>query len=147
MSVRLTGPAPGAEASRLDSARLASRAQQVLRALHRGNSELSIKLVDDWEIAELNATWRGRPGATDVLSFSLVEGEHAHYRGELLGDVVIALETAARQARERRRSLEEVVTRLLIHGVLHLLGYDHAREDEARRMRAEERRLWRVVRS
>jgi probable rRNA maturation factor len=119
----------------------------VLRTLNRGRSELSIKLVDDAEITELNAAWRGQPRPTDVLSFSLLEGDYSDYRGELLGDVVIAVATAARQARARHRSLEEVVTRLLIHGVLHLLGHDHAQDEEARQMRAEERRIWREVRS
>jgi probable rRNA maturation factor len=79
-----------------------------------------------------------------VLSFSLVEGDYSDHRGDLLGDVVISVETAARQASERHRGLDEIVTRLLIHGVLHLIGYDHEAEDEARRMQAEERRVWRV---
>jgi len=60
---------------------------------------------------------------------------------------VISVETAARQARQRHRSLDEVATRLLIHGVLHLLGHDHAQAGETRQMRAEERRVWRAVRS
>jgi probable rRNA maturation factor len=102
-------------------------------------------LADDPAISALNAGFRGRKGPTDVLSFSLLEGEHAGYRGALLGDVVIGIEAAARQARARRRSLDDEVARLLIHGALHLLGYDHERSEQARRMRAEERRLWRVV--
>ena len=147
MSVRCAPPPSGAEASRLDSSRLASRAQRVLQALDCGQAELSIKLVDDAEMAELNAAWRGQSRPTDVLSFSLLEGDHSGFRGELLGDVVISVETAARQARQRHRSLDEVATRLLIHGVPHLLGHDHAQAGETRQMRAEERRVWRAVRS
>ena len=80
-----------------------------------------------------------------MLSFSLLEGAHAERRGALLGDVVVSLETAAVQARRARRTLDDEVLRLLIHGTLHLLGHDHERADEARRMRAEERRVWKAL--
>ena len=82
-----------------------------------------------------------------MLSFSLLEGEQTGHRGKLLGDVIVGIQTAARQARERHRSLDETVSRLLIHGVLHLLGYDHEKDEEARLMRAEERRLWSAIRA
>lgn len=129
----------------VDRARLRRRASALLRELERPDAELSVALVDDAEIAELNARWRGRAGATDVLSFSLEEGSHAEHRGALLGDVVISLETAARQARRRRHSLEDEVLRLLIHGALHLVGHDHVGDAEARAMRAEERRIRRAI--
>jgi probable rRNA maturation factor len=129
----------------LDRALLRRRARGLLRALDLGAAELSIRLVDDAEIAEHNARYRGRPGPTDVLSFSLVEGAHAERRGALLGDVLISLETAERQARRRRCTLDSEVLRLVIHGALHLIGHDHVRQREARAMRAEERRLWRAV--
>jgi probable rRNA maturation factor len=129
----------------LDRARLRRRTLRLLRALDLMDAELSIRLVDDAEIAAHNARYRGREGPTDVLSFSLVEGPHAERRGALLGDVVISLETASRQARRNRRSLESEVLRLVIHGALHLIGHDHVRAKEARAMRAEERRLWRAV--
>jgi probable rRNA maturation factor len=129
----------------IDRAKLRRRAGAILRALDRADSELSVVLVGDEEIAALNAQYRDEPGPTDVLSFSLLEGNHADRRGALLGDVVISLETAARQARRGRRSLEAETLRLLIHGVLHLLGHDHAADDEAREMRREERRLLREV--
>jgi len=147
MTVRLSGPPEGARATRVDVALLRSRARAVLRTLGLSRAELSVALVDDQEIAHLNVDWRGRRGPTDVLSFSLVEGECGDFRGTLLGDVVIGIETAARQARERHRALDEEVARLLIHGVLHLVGHDHERDDETRRMRSEERQLWRAVRS
>ena len=67
-----------------------------------------------------------------MLSFSLLEGAHAERRGALLGDVVVSLDTAAVQARRARRTLDDEVLRLLIHGTLHLLGHDHERDDEAR---------------
>jgi probable rRNA maturation factor len=114
----------------------------VLRALHHARSELSVALVDDEQMRGLNASYRGKDRPTDVLSFSMLEGEGAEHRGRLLGDVVIGIETAARQARQRRRALDDEVARLLIHGTLHLVGHDHVHDDEARVMQAEERRLW-----
>ncbi len=109
--------------------------------------ELSITLTDDRGIGELAARFGRERRPTDVLAFSMLEGEGAKHRGRLLGDVVIGVEAAARQARARHRGLDEEVARLLIHGTLHLLGHDHTRDDEARAMRAEERRLWRVLKA
>ncbi len=145
MSVCVSGPPPGALGARLDLALLRSRAHAILRELGCEHAELSIALVDDEEIAGLNAHWRGQPRSTDVLSFSLLEGDHERHRGRLLGDVVIGIETASRQARERHRALDDELARLLIHGTLHLLGHDHEREDDARAMRVEQRRLWRAI--
>jgi len=133
-------------AGRLDLGRLRRCGTGLLRGLGRARDELTLSLVDDAEIRELNASYRGRKRATDVLSFSLLEGDHGEHRGQLLGDVVISIDTAARQARQRRRSLDETVTRLLIHGLLHVVGHDHEVAAEARAMRSEEQRLWRLVR-
>ena len=147
MTVLLTGSELHESLPAVDRRLLRSRAARVLQALSRTRSELSIALVDDATIADLNSRYRGESGATDVLSFSLVEGEDKDLGGELLGDVVISVETAARQARRAHRGLDAEVARLLIHGTLHLLGHDHATDDEARTMRAEERRLWRAIRA
>lgn len=147
MTVRLAGPARRRGGLAIDRRALRSRARRVLRQLGREGSELSVSLADDDEIAELNRGYRGKDGPTDVLSFSLVEGEHSEFRGALLGEVVIGIETAARRARRAGRSLDAEISRLLIHGILHLLGYDHRRSKEARVMRGLERRLWRATRS
>jgi len=147
MNVLISGPPEAIRGSTVDVARLRRRAGAILRSTGEARSELSIALVDDAAIEVLNGRWRGKRRPTDVLSFSLVEGEHADRRGRLLGDVVISVETAARQARARRRGLDETVARLLVHGVLHLLGHDHEDDDDARRMQAEERRIWRVLRA
>jgi len=147
MSVRISGPPEGGVAPRLDVALLRRRARLALSLLSLRGSELSVALVEDAEMARLNSRYRGRRGATDVLSFSLEEGPHSRHRGGLLGDVVIAVEVARRRARSRHRSLDEESARLLIHGILHLVGHDHEREADARRMRAEERRLWRALRA
>lgn len=145
MTVRLSGPRRRGGATAWDRRLLRRRAARVLAALERRHAELSVALADDTEIAALNERFRGERGPTDVLSFSLLEGPHTDRCGALLGDVVLGLGVAARQARLARRSLDDQLARLLIHGVLHLVGHDHARAGDAARMRAEERRLWRAL--
>jgi len=146
MSVRLVAPPRRRDLPAFDRALLRRRAARALSALGHARSELSLALVEDAAMAALNASHRGKDGPTDVLSFSLLEGPGAEHRGALLGDVVIALGVAERQARRGRRTLDDELARLLIHGVLHLVGHDHERDDEARAMRAEERRLWKAAR-
>jgi len=143
MSVRVAGPPRGAP--RFDRRLLARRARKLLAALGMPRAELSLALVSDDAIAQLNEAHRSKRGPTDVLSYSLLEGAHAARRGELLGDVVIAVGVAARQAREVGHSLNEELLRLLIHGVLHLLGYDHEVARDAKRMQAKERALRKAV--
>jgi len=94
-------------------------------------------------MAELNQQYRGRSTSTDVLSFPQYSAEElCSLQPELLGDVVISVETAARQAERARISLWEEMTRLLIHGILHLLGFDHEENAAASRtMRTHERRI------
>ncbi|MBB83668.1 MAG: rRNA maturation RNase YbeY [Deltaproteobacteria bacterium] len=145
MSVMISGPPDAIRGSRVDVPRLRRTADAILRGIGQSKSELSIALVDDASIAELNGQYRDKPRPTDVLSFSLVEGDFADHRGGMLGDVVISVETAAEQAKERHRGLDETVARLLVHGVLHLAGHDHEDDDEAREMQAEERRLLKVL--
>ena len=143
--IRVSAPPRGRRVPLPGRRRLVRRARRVLAELGEGDAELSLVLAADPEMADLNARFRGRAGPTDVLSFSLLEGAGRQHRGALLGDVVIGVEVAARQARRARRTLDDEAARLLIHGVLHLLGWDHVRADEARAMRAEERRLWRSL--
>ncbi|MCR9097396.1 MAG: rRNA maturation RNase YbeY [bacterium] len=145
MSVKISGPPDAIRGSRVDVARLHRAANEILRGIGQSKAELSVALVDDESIAELNEQYRAKPRPTDVLSFSLVEGDFADHRGGMLGDVVISVETAAAQAAERHRGLDETVARLLVHGVLHLIGHDHEDDVEAREMQAEERRLLRAL--
>ena len=145
MSVCLSAPRARRGTPPVDRVLLRRRARRALGALDHACSELSLSLVPDDEMTQLNAAHRGIAAPTDVLSFSLLEGAAAAHRGALLGDVVIALGVAQRQARRGRRSLDDELARLLIHGVLHLVGHDHARPHEALAMRREERRLWRTV--
>ena len=145
MTVLLTGLEAREGLPVVDRRLLRSRAVRVLRELSQARSELSIALVDDDTIAGLNQRYRGVSGPTDVLAFSQREGAHPERGGNLLGDVVISVETAARQARAAHRAFDAVMARLLVHGILHLLGYDHQADAEARRMRAQERRLCRTI--
>jgi probable rRNA maturation factor len=147
VTVLLTGGDRAEKLPAVDRRLLRSRAVQLLRALSNSRSELSIALVDDDAIAELNARYRGTNRPTDVLAFSQLDERPVPQGPKWLGDVVISVETAARQARSAHRGLEGELARLLIHGTLHLLGHDHVADDEAREMRREERRLWRAIQS
>lgn len=90
----------------------------------------------------LNRRYRGKDRPTDVLSFPMREGRFSRVRKELLGDIVICVPAAARQARSAGGTLREEIDRLLVHGLLHLLGYDHERGGrEARRMEAREQSM------
>jgi rRNA maturation RNase YbeY len=89
------------------------------------NKELSVVLADDAWISELNQRYRGRSGPTNVLSFPQEDAFTASFTGNMLGDIVVSVETAAREAAVEGCSLESRVHRLLCHGLLHLLGYEH----------------------
>ncbi|MCL4123328.1 UNVERIFIED_CONTAM: hypothetical protein GTU68_005299 [Idotea baltica] len=86
--------------------------------------EISILFTDDLEIRELNKDFRNKDKATDVLSFPQLEGEYAEL-SDSLGDLVISLDTADRQAKENEVSFNEELISLITHGILHLQGYDH----------------------
>jgi len=123
------------------AARLGRQARHLLRDLRLDRAELSIVLVSDREMRALNRRWCRRDRPTDVLSFAQREGAGGAPDG-LLGDVVISVDTARRQAAERGETLARAADRLLIHGLLHLLGDDHERSvAEARRMQRRERAL------
>ena len=123
------------------------KAKRVLEDLECHDKELSILFTDDEHMAVLNRQYRGKEGPTDVLSFSMVEepdGEAAPpvFESVMLGDVVISVDTALRDAKELEQSFERTVDRLMIHGILHLLGYDHEKSSVAAiRMTDEEERL------
>lgn len=104
-------------------------------------AECGVLLVGDRAMLRLNERYRGVTGSTDVLSFPMREGPFTSLSPELLGDVVISVDTADRQAREAGRSLREELSALLVHGILHLLGYDHQTPSGARTMRRLESRL------
>jgi len=129
---------------RFDQARLDRLARVILSDVGEASAELGIMLVGDQRMRGLNRRYRGKDRTTDVLAFAMREASHSN--ASLLGDVVIAVPTAARQAKQGQRSLDEELTVLLVHGILHLCGYDHARsKKEARRMHRRERMILRSL--
>ena len=113
----------------------------MLAALQMEKAELSLVLTDDKEIHHLNKVYRRKDRPTDVLAFSLREGEAGDVAGELLGDVIVSIPTARKQARTRGKDVLEEVTMLTAHGLLHLLGWDHATDEEEAAMTKETARL------
>ena len=137
--------------------RLHADARSLLKLLSVGRFELSLVLTGDRPIRELNRTFRGKDQATDVLSFPQLEARFPECDERstsqltipsALGDVVISVDTAQRQAKQLGVTTESRLRTLLIHGLLHLLGYDHERSRaEARRMFARERELAAALRA
>ena len=132
-----------------DQVRLERMARAILTDLGETSAELGIVLVGDQRMRGLNRRYRGKDRTTDVLAFAMREPgtSHAsHFTMDMLGDIVISVPTAWRQAIEAGRSLDEELAWLLVHGILHLCGYDHERnEKEARRMRRRERKIMRSM--
>lgn len=132
---------------------LAKSARALLAAAGLKRRALSLVLTDDAHIRQLNRDWRGEDKATDVLSFPMdeaVDPDVPVIRGGPaasgpLGDIVISLETTARDAAALGEPREALATFLLVHGFCHLLGHDHGEPEEAARMRAEEDRLLTIV--
>ena len=128
----------------MDQRRLIRAARKSLQVEQFAESaEISVVLTDDEHIQELNREYRGSDRPTDVLAFSQIEGEQAKAQAErvALGDVVISVDTAERQAAEQGHALENELDLLIIHGVLHLLGYDDETEADAAEMRRHENRV------
>lgn len=103
--------------------------------------ELSLVFTGDEEIRQINAEWRGKDKPTNVLSFPAFPIEPGAMPGPMLGDIVIARETVEREAADLEKSPEAHLTHLLVHGFLHLFGYDHLENDEAERMETIETRI------
>jgi len=102
------------------------------------DGELSILIVDDPQIALLNSEYLNRSGPTNVIAFPMREGEYSEITPHLLGDVVISADTALRESQIAGISIEKRMTELLVHGILHLLGYDHE-TDEAEALAMEDK--------
>jgi probable rRNA maturation factor len=144
MTVRLLvedGPYPG-----VARARILSWARAMLAALQLDDVEWSIVLTGDDQIRKLNRMYRKKNRPTDVLAFAQREGRHGERAGRLLGDVIVSVPTARRQAASARRDVASEIVMLLAHGLLHLLGWDHDTPLRDRRMRRETERLCRVAR-
>ena len=118
-------------------------ARKALAALGLADAELSILLVNDNLMQEMNRLYRNKDKTTDVLAFSMRDGQYPDINPAILGDIVISLPTAGRQAKEKGHGIYDEIAVLLIHGMLHLAGYDHekGKKEEARMRRMEKKIL------
>jgi len=116
----------------------------LLRLAKREDAELSLALIGNAEMQQLNARYRHKDYPTDVLSFPAASNLPTDT--PLLGDVIISIDKAAEQAKEQRRTLDQEIVTLLIHGIVHLLGYDHERSaKDARIMTRMEKKMARQL--
>jgi probable rRNA maturation factor len=129
--------------------KIRSTVLKILKIMNCANKELSISFVDDNAIKQLNNQYLQRDNSTNVLSFSLQEGEYGNINPDILGDIVISAETAQRDAAIGDLSLSEEIDFLIIHGVLHLLGFNHENTTKAQTtiMQMKERELFGILNS
>jgi probable rRNA maturation factor len=134
--------------ARLDIPSLRRSVRRILKHLGRGKDEVSILLVEDRKIRDINRTYLKRDRSTNVIAFPMLEGPFRSLHPQVLGDVVISIETASRDARKEGLALEDEILFLLIHGILHLLGYDHGGSAvRARQMRQKQRELFHALKN
>lgn len=113
----------------IDPDDLRRKAQKILDMMNSAGRELSVLIVDDIEMTELNRNYLGRDRPTNVIAFPMQEGAFSQINPGLLGDVVISSDTAYRESREGGIDFETRFLELLVHGILHLLGYDHEQSE------------------
>ena len=131
---------------RISKKKIRQTATAVLNALEYPDAELSILIVDDQQIAQLNQEHLNRKGPTNVIAFPMRAGKFSEMAPNLLGDVVISIETAFQEGQRGGLSMEERFDQLLIHGILHLLGYDHENtKSEARKMEKKAQALLNII--
>ena len=129
---------------RIQRHKIRSTVSNILKILDCTDKEISIVFTDDKNIKEINKQYLGRNKTTNVISFSLREGEYGDINRQVMGDIVISVETAQKDARKGNFTLEQEINFLLIHGILHLLGYNHENtsRQEATKMKLKERELF-----
>jgi probable rRNA maturation factor len=113
----------------IDCERWRTFAAKALKVAPANGAGVTVAFVSDRAMLELNQRWRGKRGTTDVLSFPSAQDEFERVEGASLGDVVISVEQAARQAAENGLEFDEEVSQLILHGLLHLCGYDHEMDE------------------
>jgi probable rRNA maturation factor len=128
----------------VDVGRVRRSLKRLLKELGFKDSEVSLLLVDDDQIREINKNYLQRDRPTNVISFAMTEGAFGDVHPEILGDIVLSVETAARDAMACDIDFMDEVEFLLIHGLLHLLGYNHENVEnrEAEKMKKLERKLF-----
>ena len=134
---------------KIERRKIRSTVLKLLKIMDCANKELSISFVDDNTIKQLNNHYLQRNHSTNVLSFSLQEGEYGNVNPHILGDIVISTETAQRDAAKGDLSLSEEIDFLIIHGLLHLLGFNHKNTTKAQttKMQMKERELFGILNS
>ena len=134
---------------KIDRRKIRGTIFKILKILDCADKEISLSFVDDEKIKQLNKQYLGRDKATNVLSFSLQEGECGNINPQILGDVVISVETAQKDAVKGKLNIEQEIDFLLIHGILHLLGYNHENttKKETNKMRQKEKELFNTINS
>ena len=131
---------------RITQKKMVQKAQAILDALESPDAELSIVIVDDAHIAELNQCYLNRSGPTNVIAFPMRTGDFSDITPHLLGDVVISAETARLEADAMGIRFALRLSELLVHGVLHLFGYDHEKsEKESSRMQQKSDELMGII--
>lgn len=125
---------------KLDLRRIRRAVHKLKKALNCADQEISLLFVDNEQIREMNRQYLNRDHATNVISFPLKEGAYGHINPQVLGDIVISVERAFQDAAAGDLSLDDEIDFLVIHGLLHLLGYNHegGNEDEAKKMKEKE---------
>ena len=132
---------------KIQRCKIRSTVRTLLNIMDCADKELSISFVDDKTIKELNKNYLQRDNSTNVLSFSLQEGKFGHINPNILGDIVISAETAQRDAIISNLSLSEEIDFLIIHGLLHLLGFNHENTTKAQttKMQMKEKELFLIL--
>jgi probable rRNA maturation factor len=129
---------------KIDKRKIRSSIRILFKHLDCTDKEISLSFVDDEKIRLLNKQYRDKDKPTDVLSFSLQEGEFSNINPLILGDIVISVDTAAVDASKSSLSFEQEIDLLIIHGLLHLLGYNHENttKEERKKMQKKEKELF-----
>ena len=131
---------------RISIIKVREKIKSILKFLDATDSEISISFVDNREIEELNRRYLGRSGPTNVIAFPMREGEYANINRRLLGDVVISVETAEKEGKTGSITTEDRLNELLVHGILHLFGYDRQKaESDALKMEHKATELLKII--
>ena len=132
---------------KINRRKIRSAILKILKILECADKEISINFVDDAKIKQLNKQYLGKDKATNVLSFSLREDEYGNINPQVLGDIIISVETAQKAAVYGNLTVDQEIDFLIIHGLLHLLGYDHENTTtkETSKMRKKERELFNIA--
>ena len=131
----------------IDKRRIRNTVLKILKILNCADKEISLSFVDDENIKQLNKQYLGKDKATNAISFSLREGEYSNINPQILGDIIVSVETAQRDALYGKLTIAQEVDFLIIHGILHLLGYNHENttKKETNKMRQKEKELFNAI--